>query len=184
MRRWFCCVLLTTWMLLGTCNTAAGVVNTGSITVNWGQKSGSVTLFRVGAPISGGYMLRQEFGGGIITKEDVASRALAQWLCERVEYEGWTLPGDDRGGAEFQRLEEGLYLIVQNGAAEGYYPFLPFLAELPCEGQWHVQANPKMEQYPTQQPRTGQGMEPFLGMAGMILSGTAGVLLVKTRKKR
>lgn len=184
MRRRFCCVLLAAWMLFGTCNAAAGAVNTGSITVDWGEKSGSVTLFKVGAPVSGGYVLGQEFGGGIITKKDVASRSLAQWLCEHVEYEGWTLPANDQAVAEFRNLEEGLYLVVQNGAADGYYPFLPFLVELPCEGQWNVLARPKMEPYSVESPLTGQEGDVYFHFFGMILSGTSVFLLLKKRKYR
>lgn len=171
MRRRLGCILMVLFLLCGMKITAAAAVETGSITVDWGCSTGSVTLYKVGSPISGGYMLRREFGGGIITDRDVSSEALAQWLWEHAEYEGWILPADERGRAEYQRLEEGLYLLVQNRAADGYYPFSPFLVELPYEGQWHLQANPKMEQYPTEQPRTGQGLEPIPGILGVIFSG-------------
>ena len=182
MRRRVLCVLAAVWVLLGSCISAEGTEITGSVTVDWGADTGSVTLFQVGTPISGGYVLGQEFGGGIVTGKDVSSRALAQWLCEHVEYEGWTQPANELSVAEFGRLEEGLYLIVQNGAADGYYPFLPFLVELPSEGQWNVLAKPKMESCPVEVPRTGQGMEPFSGMLGMVLSAAAAVMLLKKRK--
>ena len=178
------CVLVAVWMAVSLGRPASAAVKTGSITVEWGQPDGSVTLFKVGTPVSGGFMLMQEFGGGVVTEKDVASQALAQWLCEQVEYEGWTLPADDRGMADYQRLEEGLYLIVQNGAAEGYYPFVPFLVKLPSEGQWNVLAKPKMQQAPGESPRTGQDMAPYIGSAGMGISAAVLILLVKKRKLR
>lgn len=185
MRRWLMRILLVVVLLSGIGVPAAAEMKTGSITVSWGCSSGSATLFKVGAPISGGYMLKQEFGGGIITRKDVASGALAQWLFEHAEYEGWTLPADERGRVEFSRLEQGLYLLVQNRGAEGYYPFEPFLVELPYEGQWHLQANPKMEPYPSEQPRTGQGLEPIPGILGMVLSGTGlGLCILNGKRKK
>lgn len=183
MRRRILCVLAAVLMILGNSAVAEGTANEGSITVDWGEISGSVTLFKVGTPVSGGYTLGQEFGGGIITRKDVASQALAQWLCEHVQYEGWTLPAGDRAVAEFGNLEAGLYLIVQNGAPEGYYPFLPLLVELPWEGQWNVLAKPKMERYPSGIPLTGEGRGLYFGFFGMILSGVSLVLLAQKRKK-
>lgn len=177
-------VVLALFLTVTVVAAPAGAVETGSITVEWGKESGSVTLFKVGSPISGGYMLRQEFGGGVITKKDVSSQALAQWLWEHVEYEGWTLPADEQGRAEYQRLEEGLYLIIQNQGAQGYYPFPAFLAELPSEGQWNVLARPKMEEYPTEQPRTGQGMGLYFGIAGMMGSGVLLAALLPKKRKR
>lgn len=176
------CILMAAWLLRGLVQPAAAV-ETGSITVDWGCETGSVTLYKVGTPISGGYMLRREFGGGIITDKDVASAALAQWLYEHAEYEGWTMPADEEGQAEYLRLEEGLYLLIQNQPAQGYYAFLPFLVELPYEGQWHIQANPKMALYGEEQPMTGQGLEPFAGGVGMVLSGMGLLGLTKRRKK-
>lgn len=176
--------LLAVGMVIFAGQTAAGAVNTGSITVDWGESSGSVTLFKVGIPVSGGYVLGQEFGGGVITRKDVTSYALAQWLCEHVEYEGWSLPADDNRAAEFKGLEQGLYLVVQNGPAEGYYPFVPFLVELPWEGQWNVLARPKLQRCSTEVPLTGQGSGVYVSFFGMILSGSTLVFLLKKRKYR
>lgn len=183
MRRRLRCILMVLFLVSGLGISAAAAMKTGSITVSWGCSSGSATLYKVGAPISGGYMLKQEFGGGIITRKDVSSGALAQWLSEHAEYEGWTLPADEQGEAEFTRLEQGLYLLVQNRGADGYYPYVPFLVELPYEGQWHLQANPKLEPYPTEQPRTGQGWQPIPGILGMILSGTGLAVCICCGKK-
>lgn len=182
MQRRVFCILAAVWLMAVTGISAAAAVETGSITVDWGCSSGSATLYKVGTPISGGYMLRQEFGGGIISREDAGSRTLAQWLSEQTEYEGWTLPANEQGMAEFPRLEEGLYLLVQHQAADGYYPFGAFLVELPYEGQWYLQARPKMEEFPTEQPRTGQGAEPIPGVIGVLLSG-GGLLLCLARRR-
>lgn len=185
MRRGFVCVLLTIWLLTGLAQPAVAAVQTGSITVSWGTDSGSVTLYRVGTPISGGFMLRQEFGGGIISDWDVSSHALAQWLYEQAEYEGWTIQANELGEAEFPRLEQGLYLLVQERAPEGYYPFLPFLVALPYEGQWHLRAEPKMEKYPGEQPRTGEDGSIYAAAVTMAVSGMGIVFcMFRKRKKR
>lgn len=184
MQRRLWCIVLVVVLASGAAVTASAAVQTGTITVEWGQSSGSAALYKVGVPISGGYMLKQEFGGGIITRKDVSSEALAQWLSEHAQYQGWTLPADERGRAEFSRLEQGLYLIVQDKAAAGYYSFVPFLVELPYEGQWHLLANPKMEPYPEEQPKTGQGLEPLPGIVGMVLSGIGLIACILSKKRK
>lgn len=184
MRRKLVCVFITIILLLELGIKSGAVGETGSICVNLRFDSGAVTLYKVGSPISGGYMLKQEFGGGVLSKNDIFSSVLAQWLTEQVESEGWTLPADEQGLAEFSRLEEGLYLLVQNQATDGYYPFLPFLVELPYEGQWHIQANPKIEVYPTEQPQTGQSMEPYYWMIAMAVSGVGLMACWIAKRKR
>lgn len=158
---------------------------TGSMRVSLGRKDtvtegGSVTIYQVGLPISGGYRLHDAFGGGVVALEDVYSVALANWLAEQAESGGRELLLDADGYADFTGLTEGLYLLVQEQAIPGYYPMAPFVVELPYEGEWDILANPK-EQRLDLSPRTGQSPLPAVGCGGLVLSGLAIAILVRRR---
>ncbi len=178
MRRKVWSALFAAALLLNLGAAAAAAENTGSIRVVLGMEEGEVSLYPVGVRIEGGYLLRDAYGGGFIQEKDAMSAALAQWLVETRGKEVQHRLLDADGAADFSRLEEGLYLLVQTKVQPGYTPISPFLIPIPCGGQWHVQANPKTESEP---PSTGQGIEPFLGAAGMVLSGMG---LLKCWRKR
>lgn len=159
---------------------------TGSMRVALGQEGqvtqgGSVTIYRVGTPISGGYRLSEDFGGGVVAWEDVYSVSLAAWLAELAEFGGTELLLDADGYADFTGLSQGLYLLVQEQATPGYYPMAPFVVELPYEGQWDIQANPKQEPLPEVNPRTGQSLLPVLACLTLPFSGLGVAVLVRKR---
>lgn len=158
---------------------------TGSMRVSLGQegqvtRGGSVTIYRVGNAIPGGYRLSEVFGGGVVAWEDVYSVALAAWLAELAEG-GTELLLDADGYADFTGLEEGLYLLVQEQATPGYYPMAPFVVELPYQGQWDIQANPKSEPLPEVNPQTSQDPLPIIATLLTISSGLGVALLVRKR---
>lgn len=160
---------------------------TGSLRVALGQagqvtQGGSVTLYRVGSPISGGYRLTDGFGGGVIAWEDVYSQALADWLTEQASYGGTELLLDADGYADFPSLGEGLYLLVQKQPSPGYQAMEPFLVPLPYEGQWDIQANPKCEPLSQTNPQTGQRLTPVLCCLMLPVSGLGVAVLVKKRR--
>lgn len=132
---------------------------------------GTVTLYRVGVPSEDGYQIVDSFGGGFVRHEDALSPHLAQWLSQMEGEPGMTRILDADGSASFSHLGEGLYLLVQNGTVEDFFPIMPFLMVLPYEGQWNVQAYPFAQQVYTECPRTGQHPGPFLGALGMVVSG-------------
>lgn len=153
----------------------------GSIRVTLKRGGGELTLYRVGDSIHGGYRLDEVFGGGIIKAEDVDSPSLAAWLAETEGASGVQRLLDADRSALFSNLKRGLYLVVQSRTKAGYEPFQPFLVELPCGGSWNITARPKNAVTDSGIPATGQTPIPYLGAAGMILSGS-GLLLC--RKKR
>lgn len=174
--------LLLLWAVPGRC-----FAEEGSMRISLGQegqvtRGGSVTIYRAGTPISGGYRLTEAFGGGVVAQEDVYSVALAAWLAEQAEFGGTELLLDADGYADFNGLSEGLYLLVQEQATPGYYPMAPFLVELPYQGQWDIQANPKSEPLPEVIPQTGQSPLPVLACLAMVYSGLAVALLVRKRR--
>ena len=174
-------VLISLLLLTGLGRTAAAAEETGSIRITLHTVKGEVALYHAGTPVDGGYRLTEAFGGGFIKEEDAQSPHLAQWLAETAQ-EGRTLLLDADGSAEFSRLDAGLYLVKQTETAEGEEPTAPFLVVLPYYGQWNIEANPKTNAA-LEPPRTGQSPEPFLGAAGMFLSGS-GLLACAGRRKR
>lgn len=189
MRRRLLCILFAAMVLLNLGMQAQAAEVTGSIRVilnkgNTAVSNGEVTLYRVGMEISGGYRLTEAFGGGIIKEEDTLSPALAQWLAEKAGEGGIPRILDADGCAEFSRLSGGLYLLVQNETGEGYYPIAPFLIPLPYEGEWDIQANPKLQQILAESPQTGQSPMPFLGVMGMVLSGTGLICCARGKRRK
>lgn len=145
---------------------------------------GTVVLHYVAEPAGEDYRLTEILGGGIVKKEDALSAELAQWLGERTGQSGTAQFLDADGSTEFSGLEEGLYLLTQTEAPEGYACVQPFLIPIPMNGQWEVLAYPKNTVLLTESPKTGQHPAPLLGAMGLILSGTGLYFcLEKLRKK-
>lgn len=174
-------IVLSLLMLFSLGRTGSAAEQTGSLRVVLEEQEGEIALFHVGTPVSGGYRLGNNYGGGLIKTEDVHSPRLAQWLMESAD-EGRYRILDADGTAEFSRLEEGLYLLIQTETGNGFYPIQPFLITIPYGNEWHVQANPKVEPLVPEIPRTGQNPELFIGLAGMVLSGCG--LVISHRKFR
>ena len=182
------CTLLALGLMLGLGNTAQALEEGGSIriTLENGQgvvTEGEVTLYCVGFPVSDGYRLRKEYGGGIVKAEDAMSSSLGVWLAEMAA-DGEVRLLDADGSAEFSGLEDGLYLVMQSETAEGYYPMESFLITIPYDGERLVQAYPKAERILTESPRTGQSPLPILGVIGMVLSGTGLIMCYEDRKRK
>ena len=145
--------------------------------------NGAVTLHRVGYPVEDGYRIMESFGGGIIRMQDVGSDHLAQWLAESADEAGMTMLLDADGNAIFSDLEEGLYILIQNQRMDGFYPILPVLLTVPSEEQWHLDVYRQPVPVVTEIPKTAQSPEPFLGILGMVISGT-GLLLCRKKVRK
>ncbi len=181
-------VVLAALLLPVLCLTAKADTTEGSIQVivrsgDTPLVGGTVTLYRVGVRSEDGYRIVDSFGGGFVRHEDALSPHLAQWLSQMEGEPGMTRILDADGSAGFSHLEEGLYLLVQNGTVEDFFPIMPFLMILPYEGQWNVNAYPYIQQVYTECPRTGQHPGPILGAIGMVVSGFGLALCAGTRRK-
>lgn len=145
--------------------------------------SGALTLYMVGEEISGGYRLKEAYGGGVISMKDTRMPELPQWLADRAE-NGITEEIDPEGAVAFTGLEAGLYLVVQTQASAGFLPIKPFLVRLPwMEEQWYLEASPKLESAPETPPLTGESLLPQISLIMMLFSGT-GLVLCWCWKKR
>ena len=80
----------------------------------------------------------------------------------------WT--GESPLVAVFSGVERGLYLLEQTQRMDGFYPFRPFLAEVPSGGQWRRCYEPAVLPITDEPPCTGDVMV-YLAVLGMALSG-------------
>lgn len=157
----------------------------GSITVRIAYQGesvvgGSLTLYRVGDFSSEtGFALNREFAGSGVELSDPYTGTMARQLADYARAQA--IPGEtrtvgDNGTVVFQTLKAGLYLVVQNEAAEDFQPINPFLIGIPMaldgEYAYHVDATPKAEPLPEpteptvpELPQTGQTNWPVPVMA-------------------
>lgn len=145
--------------------------------------NGAVKLYQVAQQGPEGYLVSDSFGGGLVKPEDALSSSLAQWLAQTAEDGGITRLLDADGRAEFSRLPDGLYLVVQSEKMDGFYPFEPFLVTIPMDGERDVQVSPSVFPIVAESPATGQDMQPFLGVAGMVVSGFGLALCAMGKRK-
>jgi len=146
-----------------------------TVTMRMGETAvggGTLTLYQVGEvrEDDGNYTFQPtgDFASCGESFEDVTSPALADSLSKYAKEN--KLPGvtkniDENGTVTFTDLEVGLYLFVQNKAANGYNKADPFLVSLPYmqdNGQYgyHVDASLKAELEKEPEPTTPQPTKP------------------------
>lgn len=199
-------ILLLTVMLVGVLPTRAKAHTVPDLEING---SISVTMQDKGTPVAGGsltlyyageirdadgdfvFALTPEFAGSGASLENIKGEGLAAELAEyagSASLTGKTQGIGSDGKTAFGDLAPGLYLVVQQEPAEGYYPVAPFLVSVPMydgsDYQYDVDATPKVElnrapetepTKPTGEkselPQTGQTvwLVPVLGMIGVVL---------------
>lgn len=117
---------------------------------------GTLMLYRVGAVSeedgNHSFVLTGDFADGNQEVADISSSDFAKKLAEYAEsrsLSGREVNIDGGGNAVFSDLELGLYLIVQEEAAEGYETVVPFLVSVPITENgsylYDVDASPKIE---------------------------------------
>lgn len=148
-----------------------------------GISMGSLTLHKVGAvhEENGNYCFIPcgSFADKWDRYEDISSPALAEELAafaDEGRLEGITQTIGAEGSVTFSSLELGLYLVVQETAAQGYAPIHPFLIGVPNreDGKYvyQVDASPKvqLETLPTEPTDTEptKPTEPTLPNTGQL----------------
>ncbi len=161
--------ILTAALLLGMEGFAACAAEVfdlsreGSITLTMtcGSETvagGEMTVYRVGDIVETGgsyrFVLTDEFAAGGVELSDLSSSETASALADYALAQGLAgtvkTIGND-GTVAFESLKPGLYLVVQNRAASGYYAALPFLVTVPmyeettASWEYAVTAVPKPE---------------------------------------
>ena len=113
-----------------------------------------LTMMYDGAPVAGGSVTLYDVS-------DLQETASPEELAESMEVHriaGLTKPVDGMGIVMFEDMFWGRYLLVQNEAAEGFYPMKPFVVAL-TEARESVDARPKLEPI-KKLPQTGQLVWP------------------------
>ena len=217
-----CLLALLCAMTLGVAAAEApDMSRTGSITLDLTYQGepvpgGDLTLYTVALGVlapDGAYVLEftPEFADCGISLENLSSpetaQALHQWAQEQ-EAASMTAEIDENGHVAFENLPLGLYLLVQETAAEGFDALRPFLVTVPVSGDdgliYDVNAAPKvtLEPAPTEPseptepteptepsepdlPQTGQNKWPIPVMAviGSFLFIAGCCLVVSDRRK-
>lgn len=121
---------------------------------------GTITLYRVAEVICEDadydYKFVGDFVGCGLSLDNLTSANLAKSLSEVAKNKGTVGTKktiDANGKAKYDDLELGLYLVIQEQNAEGYYAFSPFLVSVPVSQngvyQYDVDASPKVAVEPT-----------------------------------
>ena len=118
---------------------------------------GTVTLYKAGdvAEDNGnyGFTLTGDFSGSGASLEDISASGLADRLGEYApenDLTGTTINISSDGTWMAGDLELGLYLVVQQDAADGFEPIAPFLVSVPMYDEaagvynYSVDAQPKL----------------------------------------
>lgn len=140
---------------------------------------GTLTIYRVGDihEDDGNYSFvpSASFTGCVETFDNIQSQELAQKLADfakKNEIPSRTQDIDEKGNITFT-VETGLYLLVQNKAAEGYEAAAPFLVSVPMNEDgsyiYDVDASPKVELKKAPQPTpTPTPKPPELAQTGQL----------------
>ena len=169
--------------------TGVSAVGMGSLTLQLAREGtpvpdAAVAVYRVGTAVVGGYRLTEDFGGGFISEADVLYPQLIEWLAAETGGQALRRNTDSQGQVYFGSLEEGLYLVVQEGQAGETWAFEPFILILPWDGTvWDITAAPKMEYREEFTPQTSDPGSLERGLWGMLLSGLALAALGIRRKR-
>ncbi len=185
MLRKIICLLGAACVVLSVGVTATAAEHLGAVTVTpvWAGRpvtGGTVQLFRVGSAVAEGFQLTDGLANWIVKEEEGTNRELLNRLAENVE-EGLCSTVEETG-AQFAGLTEGVYLITQREAAEGYDVFSPFLVQLPAGDSWEIAVRPQTVR-DSENPQTGDHPAPIIGAMGLGLSAAVLMVLVDERKK-
>lgn len=143
---------------------------------------GEVALYRVGEPEEGGYRVTDGLADWTIWEEELNSRELIDWLMQQEKKNEMTGVITHGGGAYFSGLSNGLYLVVQREAAEGYFCFRPFLVSVPEKNQWDIVTYPQIiKDAPL--PDTSDRPAPIIGAMGIGFAVTVVMLMVDKHKE-
>ena len=157
--------MLAAWLLLACAALAAGP---GSVTVTLrAEDAGQTTvqLYAVAEPEAGAWRYTEAFSACTVPLtgrlEPLAAELAA--YAGRAEVLCTAATADEKGVVCFAGLGEGLYLLMQ---ADGL--FAPFLVTVPLDGDYTVDATPKMTLAPTAPTPTPAPTEPKLPQTGQL----------------
>ena len=132
---------------------------------------GTVSIRHVGTAMEDGYLIFGKTQNWIIAADEMFFPETALLVRKHTKNQDITVPADDFGVATFADLPEGVYLVTQTEAPEGYAPFAPFLIEIPIDGNiWQAEACPNLEPLVSDNPQTGDHPAPIIAAMTLVLS--------------
>lgn len=153
-------------------NSKSGSISVSMVYNHEAVSGGSLTLYRV-AEVSEdngnyGFALTEEFTGSGISLVDLSSVPVESFAAYAADHNliGITANIGSDGTVLFSDLKLGLYLLVQNQAADGYKAATPFLVSVPIQEKsvyrYDVDASPKveLEKSPVTPPTTNPTAKP------------------------
>lgn len=124
-------------------------------------KESSFTLYKVGSLAEKNnnliFELTSDFKESGIQIENLQTEGLAKDLLLYAQNRGVIgiiEDANENGTVNFNNLELGLYLVVQNGNVSGYYAINPFIVSVPMSNTdntgwvYHIDASPKIQVAP------------------------------------
>ena len=212
MKKWM--RMLVAMLMLALLNTALAETGAVSVRVHAGETNvprAILEIYRIGdAKIENAnrvFEINDSFSGSGETLSDLNDKALPGKLADYARANGIlvleAVETDADGIARFEGLEEGAYLICQDGFSKKSYftEIEPFIVTVPItvDGEWtyQVEAEPKVEPIPTPTPKptkppedpnlpqTGLVRWPILalGVGGVVLFGLGWALCFVKRRK-
>ena len=115
-----------------------------------------------------GFEFTESFKNSGVSLDDINNAYLAEHLANYAANERATGTDGTASGESirFDNLDLGLYLVVQTGSVNGYYPISPFLVSVPMTGEngrlwiYDVEASPKVSIRPWTPTPPGKPDEP------------------------
>lgn len=158
------------------------------------------------------FVLTEGFSGSNQPLSNIETAAVAENLAayaKKQNIKGTTITIGEDGIASFSAVKPGLYLLIQEQAASGYYAVTPFLVSVPLleNGSYlyDIDATPKMERLdmklnppgpepsmgpapppqpsPNNPPKTGDMTQPGLWLT-MLCGSAAGIVFLLLFRKR
>lgn len=206
MKRKILCLLCAAVLCVSViCAAAEDMLGSISITMHYQGipvPGGTLTLYQVALQDGERWVLTEDFYACGLNMYDVSAASAKEFAAYAAEQgiAGRKEIIDESGFVAFWELEAGLYLLVQEDAAEGYSLASPFFVTVPCDGAYDVDASPKLslttdetEPPPSTEPtkptdpglpKTGQMNWPVPVLAaGGLLVFMVGMFLNRTGRK-
>ena len=170
LRKWICLAWAVGLILGSGVEAKAG---SGSIRIEpmWcGAPVCGVTVgvCKVGAKTEAGVVLTDGLADWQVQEDELTDGNWVNWLAQKeIPDERHCLAGN--GGALFQNLQEGIYLVRQTDDPINGRLFEPFFLGIPDGENWDVYRAPKMISR-GEPPKTGDRPTPLIGAMGIGIS--------------
>ena len=183
LRKWICLVWAA-GLILGSgveARAQSGSIRIEPVWCGTPVCGSAVGVCRVGVKTEAGVILTDGLADWLVQEEDLTDGNWVSWLAQKeLPDERYCLAGN--GGALFQNLREGFYLVRQTYILADEPAFEPFFLRIPEGENWDVYRAPKMISR-EEPPKTGDRPTPLIGAMGIGLSVACLMVFVDEHRK-